>query len=142
MPDCPLHGTQLAPLVRQLRGQRAADVKQRFCRKQADRLWGQLRFVTPVFVPWQWGNGRQVIGLRPIIVRRAWYVLLIDSTTEIGRPNNQFDDDEAFRDLLDSSIYETLEDEFGIADAEQDVFAEWPAVNHECGHEWFWLGDL
>lgn len=134
--------------IHKLRGRRAAEIKRRFCRRQADYLWGQRRLVTPEFVPWFWGDGHKIVGLRPIIVRRAWYVIAIDSRMEIGRPSGRFDEDDAFRELLDESIYPTLEDHFGMAFADDDeddpvdVFAEWPQVNHEVGHEWFYLGAM
>lgn len=106
----------------------------RFCRKQADYLWGQKRFVTPVLLPKQWGDGLQLIALRPIILRMAWYVIAIDSSMDIGS---------GWRDLLDEEIYEELEDHFGRVTPEDqkeegfDCHAAWPAVNHDCGHEWW-----
>ena len=65
---------------------------------------------------------------------------------EIGRPTfGRYDEDEAFRELLDESIFPTLEDCFDVVysedyDEDHDFFAEWPRVNHEVGHEWFYLG--
>lgn len=107
----------------------------RFCRKQADYLWGQKRLVTPVLLPTQWGDGCQIIALRPIILRMAWYVISIDSSMDLGS--------DEWRDLLDEEIYDELEDRFGRVtpedDAEDDFdcHAVWPAVNRDSGHEWW-----
>lgn len=109
----------------------------RFCRKQADYLWGQKRFVVPVLLPKQWGDGCQIVALRPIILRKAWYVIAIDSSMDLGS--------DEWRDLLDEEIYEELEYHFGRVTPEDeeeegfDCHAAWPAVNHDTGHEWWHL---
>ena len=116
----------------------AAYLTRRFCRRKMNVVWGQRRgIVTPVLLPIAFGDGRQIIGLRPIMLRKSWYIIAIDSTMEVG---GNADD---FRDLLDERIYPELEDRFSLAsrpddeDEDYDFFAEWPAVQHECGHEWW-----
>lgn len=133
--------------VRPLGTRIASDLKRRFCKRQIDQLYGQRRFVTPELVPFRWGNGRQIIGIRPLILRRSWYVVAIDNRMQIGRPTGCFDEDDEFRELLDDSIYPEIEEYFGRVDWDEsqtdefDAHAAWPMVNHEVGHEWFCLGD-
>ncbi len=112
----------------------------RFCGKHTAELWGQPFKAEPVLLQKQWGDGCQIVALRPIAVRRSWYVIAIDSLMELGS--------DEWRDLLDSDIYEELEDQFGRVckedqeNEEFDCHAAWPMVNHDYGHEWWWIGTL
>lgn len=111
-------------------------MRKKYCQEQMNVGTFPSRKVKPELLPVQWGDGRQIIALRPVILGQAWYVISIDSGMEIGGRAN------LFRDLLEDEIYPELEDHFGLfmndTDEDIDLFAEWPAVNHEGGHEW-WL---
>lgn len=134
----------MTTVKRRMRPNRIRRLERRFCHKTLNILYRAPRgVVRPLLLPVQWGDGRQIIGLRPIIIRMSWYVVAIDSRMEIGRPTHGFEEDAAFRDLLDDDIYEEIEDYFGYVHSDEadeegfDAFAAWPRLNHSGGHEWW-----
>lgn len=122
------------PMDRRLR----TALERAFCREQESYLWAQRRIVKPVLLPVVYGDGRQIVAVRPINTRLSHYVVAVDSS--ITLPHG------TMHDLIDH-IYEDLEDEFGMCihcideDEEIDPFAEWPAPCIEGGSEWWLLAN-
>jgi hypothetical protein len=115
---------------------RIAYLRRRYCRRQANYLWGQKRIVKPVLLPVQFGDGKQIIALRPICTRTHHYVVAINSTPNwFGR-----DCPDTLHDELDA-IYESLGERFGECSSENDppddAFKEWPALCLDGGTEWW-----
>jgi hypothetical protein len=76
-------------------------------------LWGQRRFVTPRLVSEVFGNGRLLLGLRPIMFRPYYFVVRIDSGWSIS--NWDQENPMTPSEWLDE-IYDSIECEF----------VEWP----------------
>lgn len=122
---------------------RSAYIRRVYCRRQANYLWGQKRIIKPVLLPIQFGDGRQLIALRPITTRTHHYVVAVNSVPdwfERGTP--------LLHDHLDA-IYQEIKEQFGDVTAwhmgdepergECDPFKEWPAICLDIGCEWWGL---
>jgi len=70
--------------------------------------WGQPHMVTPRLVTTVFGDGKQLIGLAPMMYRPHYFVVRIDSSWNIS---NYAHDCELLIDHMDE-IYDAIEDEF------------------------------
>lgn len=131
--------------MKRLHGNRANRLRARYCGRQASWLWGRKRIVTPELVPWQFGNGRRVIAIRPIATRRSHYVVAVDDRWDLNA-------DGGLREHLDE-IYRAIEDWFGRCRCEEcqddseaggqpatSPHGCWPAPCLSGGTEWWALG--
>lgn len=97
-------------------------------------MWGQPIRITPLLVDEVLGDGKQLIGLAPLMTRPNYYVLRVDAGWDLD--NLIGDDDEG--DHLEA-IYETIEAEFGNEhDEETGEERGWPALV-SGGSTWFAL---
>lgn len=128
-------------IVSRMQCNRVNHLERSHCQRQASYLWGQKRIVKPELVPFEFGNGKRLIAIRPIATRRAHYVVAIDDSWDLN-------DDGGLREYLDQ-IYETIEDHFGRCWCESCAEPEdgerlpetghecWPAICLEVGTEWW-----
>lgn len=117
-------------------------LRSRHCRRQANYLWGRKRIIKPVLLPVQFGDGRQIIALRPITTRTHHYVIAVNSSPNWFNRETK----ETLHDQMDD-IYAEIEDKFGnitrwyIGDDPErglcDPFKEWPAICLDIGCEWW-----
>jgi hypothetical protein len=75
-----------------------------YCQEREVRFWGSDYQVTPELLPFQWGDGLQVVAIQPLATRPNWYVTCVDSS------HKDLNSDEWY-DLIDD-IEECLEDHF------------------------------
>jgi hypothetical protein len=91
------------------------------CRRQRAYLWGKYRVFTPYLVKKIFGDGLQVIYFQSIDDRPYWWVVRIDSKTEL---DNDFDYE---------SILDVIEEECGRPD-EGDNTWKYPMISWAGGH--------
>lgn len=101
--------------------------------------------MTPVLVPVVYGDGLQVLAMRPIITRRSHYVIAIDSNIRVHAGD--------VHEITDS-IYETLDELFGNCGCSECggdpipndtggwkenalIFKQWPTPCLNGGTEWW-----
>lgn len=137
--------------ARKISKRRQQRIRKRHCQEQDDYLWGQKRRVTPVLLPIQFGDGKQLVGLRPLSTRLHWYVIAIDSSIK------DLDGDD-FRDLVDQQLYVEIEEQFGrchcescfseeddhdgvLTEDDRDPFESWPAPCWQYGCHWWEIDD-
>jgi hypothetical protein len=121
-------------------------IRKQFCRRQASYLWGKKRILTPELLPFVFGDGKQVLAVRPIRTRREHFVVLIDSSVKVYSGG--------VHDIIDD-IYELHMNTFGCCscqdcggepiDDDDDcdkenamLFSQWPIICRNTGCEW-WL---
>jgi hypothetical protein len=122
-------------------------LQSRFCRRQASYLWSEKRIIKPVLLPIKFGDGKQVIAVRPITTRTHHYVVAINSTPDWFERGQK----ETLHDQMDA-IYEEIGERFGditgwyLGDDQReahlgkcDPFKEWPAICLDIGTEWWRL---
>jgi len=96
--------------------------------KPQERLfWGGTYTVTPVIPCGQIGDGLQIISLTPLGTRPNYYIVRIDSKTDVD--DDDFDTEE---------ILELIEESFCSVDSCDDDgnHLEFPALDTESGYGW------
>lgn len=112
-------------------------------RRQTVYLWGQPSSVKPVILRTVFGDGGQLIGLAPIMLRPRYYLVRIDNrwhTSNFARCPEEL----RLCEHLDE-IYEAIEDEFGRAEEEWEhdngrTYRRrnpWPAADISDGCAWW-----
>jgi hypothetical protein len=101
-------------------------------------LWGTKYKVTPYLVDQIFGDGQKFIKLSPMLTRPNFYVVRIDSKTDLKS-------DEWFDQLQE--IYEAIDEEFGPCcqsynSCECDHHETWPATFDWGGCTWGELGEI
>ena len=153
MPLTPIAGR--VPVVRfqprPMHGNMRRWMEAKFCsrREAVYGPWFSKRIVGRVkhtYLPWVWGDGRQIIGIRPVATSLGCYMIAGDSSWHL---NN----DDGLRAYLDD-IYTLLEEQFGECHCEDcdseyadefgpekygpyDIFREWPTPCFSVGTRWF-----
>lgn len=110
-------------------------------KRQASLLWTTKRIITPVLLPFVFGDGKLIMAVRPIITRREYFVVAVSST--LSRAAH-------LHDLIDD-IYEVHEEHFGSCQCVecggevethnngQIRFDQWPVICLNGGCEWWEL---
>lgn len=120
--------------------QRKGRLRSVYCRRQASYLWGDRRIITPELLPVEFGDGRQLIAVRPLNPRRSHYVVAVDSSLRVWAGD--------IHDVIDQ-VYEELETYFGHCGCEECysegkpwpiTFKQWPIPCFNLGTEWWRLG--
>lgn len=123
--------------VRRIARRRVARLLDTYCMRQASYLWGRKRIIKPVLLPVQFGDGKQIIAIRPIATRTHHYVVAIHSTPDLDDRDGW-----TLHDDLDA-IYDEIISHFGKCccedDDQHDPFKAWPAICLEVGCEWWQL---
>jgi hypothetical protein len=88
------------------------------------RHWGSNETITPILLSKTYGDGELVIAMVPLNTRPNYYVIRIDSKTDLNS--------DEWYDQLDG-IYNDIEDEYG---RHEDCEDDWPALNDNCGVAW------
>jgi hypothetical protein len=124
---------------RKMSGQMAAAIRRKHCRRQRSILWIKVRIVTPELLPIVYGDGKQIIALRPIITRREHVVLAVDSSIDLEHGLNDYID----------QIYQDHSEFFGqcccaecVGDDDlstDDLFKQFPMMCFSHGSEWWQL---
>ena len=91
------------------------------------RLWGNESDATPVFVRRKFGNGGQLISISPANDRPEFYVVRIDSRTDINAKTDRL------HDLIDD-VLDAIREQCGDADDEDRP--DWPALDISSGFTW------
>jgi hypothetical protein len=128
--------------ITKLSPNRKRRLQAKFCRRQTNELWGKKRFVKPVLLPVQFGDGKQIIALRSLTTRRDHYVIAINSTPDLHKVGFTLHDDL-------SAIYAEIQTYFGDCTQEYvdpedgkkpiNPFKAWPAICLDSGCEWWQL---
>lgn len=105
--------------------------RKRVGRRTKVRFWGQTHWVTPRLCELAWGDGRKVIGVTPIDTRPNYYLVRVDSKTELDP-----DEGPSFRDILDD-VLDALEDQYGPSHDEDGESLPWPAADMSNGVSWW-----
>lgn len=136
--------SEVAFASRPMGKRRQAELRAKYCKRQASILWTKKRFITPELLPFVFGDGKLILAVRPIITRREHFIVAISSTfgkRDIGR---------SVHDIIDD-IYEVHEEHFGPcgcvecggdeADHNdgQIRFDQWPVICLNGGCEWWEL---
>jgi hypothetical protein len=100
-------------------------------------LWGQKYKVTPYLVERTWGDGKQFVKLSPMLIRPNFYVIRVDSKTEL--------EGDKWLDHLEE-IMDAIDEEFGpcceiYGSCECDHWETWPATFDWGGSTWSELGN-
>lgn len=105
-------------------------LRKRIERRHKVTFWGVDYFVTPLLVNDVFGDGQALLWIEPLNTRPNYYVVRIDSSW-VG---------DTLRDHF-SEIYESIEDQYGFGDSEDDGGIEqqsqpWPAFDDSVGVSW------
>ena len=95
------------------------------------RFWGNDYRITPRLVDEIFGDGKRLLTLTPISDRPNYYVVRIDSATDL----NGYD----FIDEILDAIYEVIEDQFGrrrYSEDEDEEINPFPAASFDSGCCW------
>ncbi len=132
--------------TRRMHGNMANRLRREFCGEQQSYLWGEKRMVVPQLLPVVFGDGKQIIAIRPIVTRLSHYVVAVDSSWTLNVPWRPWK--ATIRDHL-PKIYEELENWFGMCKCEEcrDLDEEsvdcphkcWPRPCFQIGTEWWGL---
>lgn len=105
------------------------------------RFWGGNYTITPLLVTEVFGDGKVLMGIRPLNTRPNYYVVRVDSKFAESDKNPSPRESDEWFDFLDNELYDAIADQFGSADAEDDdgnpVREDWPALDLDSGCGWF-----
>jgi len=110
-----------------------------YCKPRRVTFWGNESMVSPVLIPWFFGDGQQPIALEPMATRPEYYVIAGHSGWDL----ENFGEDPFCEHLED--VYMVIEERFGNSDdekyddeteAEWEARTNWPALNTGCGMGW------
>lgn len=119
--------------------------RRKYCRRQLSILWTERRIIVPELVPVIWGDGQQVIAVRPINTRREHYIVAIDSGIRVESGD--------VHEIIDN-VKEIIEELFGMCQCVEcggeeipndprgwkdlaRTFKQWPTPCFNGGCEWW-----